>query len=146
MRFDIQNQFSVNQAFTATAVSTNAYDTQTAAADPTIGERLAVVVYPKVAAAGGATYALQAIQADDAALTTNVEVLGQLTGVADASLVKGREIEIPIPQGVKTRRYLGFKVVMTGGTTPTVTLDAYLMPQSNLAKDKRFPKLYGSDE
>lgn len=144
MRFDKETQLSADQAFTASAVSTNAYDTKEALADISIGSRMAIGVYPKVAGAGGASWKLDAIQADNAALTTNVEVIGTVT-VADADLKVGKEIEVPIVQGKKTRRFVGFRAAPTGGSTPTVTLDAYLMPQDEFASDKRFTKRYGSD-
>ncbi|MDV7399519.1 hypothetical protein RZS08_49355, partial [Arthrospira platensis SPKY1] len=73
MRFDLENQLSVAQAFTATAVSTNAFEKQSAAQDLSIGRRMALLVMPTVAAGAGSTHVLAAIQADDAALTTNVE-------------------------------------------------------------------------
>jgi hypothetical protein len=139
MRFDIQNQLSVAQAFTATAVSTNSYQKQTAAQDISIGRRMALYVAPRVAAGAGSTHVLAAIQADDAALTSNVEVLGQLT-VAAADLAPGKVYEIPIPQGVMTKQFLGFRNTISGGTT-TVTLDVYLMPQDEIEKYKSFPKV-----
>lgn len=138
IRFDVEDQVCVNQAFTATAVSAHSIQ-KTATKDISIGRLMAMVVVPKVAAAGGAAYTLQAIQADNTALTTNQEVLGQVAAV-DADLVLGQEIVIPIPQGTVDRAHLGFKAVMTGGTAPTVTLDVYLVPQDEIAKYKSFPK------
>lgn len=139
MNWDIENQFSVAQAFTATAVSTNSYAKQSAAQDISIGRRMAVLVLPTVAAGAGSTHVLAAIQADDAALTSNVEVLASIS-VAAADLIPGAQFEIPIPQGVMDKTYLGFKDTISGGTT-TVTLDAYLVPQDEIAKYKSFPKV-----
>jgi len=139
MRHDIENQLSVAQAFTATAVSTHSYEKQTAAQDISIGRRMALAVYPTVAAGAGSTHVLEAIQADDAALTSNVQSLGSVTVLA-AALVPGVEIEVPIPQGVMTKKYLGFRNTITGGVT-TVTLDVYLMPQDEIPKFKTFPKI-----
>ena len=138
MLFDIENQLSVEQAFVATAVSTNSYVKQTAAQDISIGRRMALLVMPTVAAGAGSTHTLAVIQADDAALTSNVEVLGQVIVLA-AALVPGTQFEIPIPQGVMTRKYIGFKDTISGGAT-TVTLDVYLVPQDEIAKYKSFPK------
>jgi len=140
MRFDIENQMSVEQAFTGAAtVSTHSYKKQTAAQDLSIGRRMALLVLPVVDAGAGSTHTLQAIQADDAALTSNVEVLSQVTVLA-ADLIKGKEIEIPIPQGVMDKQFLGFRNSSTGGTT-TVTLDVYLVPQDEIAQYKSFPKI-----
>lgn len=143
MRFDLENQLSVAQAFTATAVSTNAFQKQSAAQDLSIGRRMALLVMPTVAAGAGSTHVLAAIQADDAALTSNVEVLGQITVLA-ADLVPGAEFEIPIPQGVMDKEYIGFRDTISGGTT-TVTLDVYLVPQDEIAKYKSFPKVVDAD-
>lgn len=140
MRFDIENQLSVAQAFTGAAtVSTHSYKKQTAAQDLSIGRRMALLVMPTVNAGAGSTHTLQAIQADDAALTSNVEVLNTVT-IAAADLVKGKAIEIPIPQGVMDKQYLGFRNSSSGGTT-TVTLDVYLVPQDEIPFFKTFPKI-----
>ncbi len=126
-----------------TAVSTNAFEKQSAAQDLSIGRRMALLVMPTVAAGVGSTHVLAAIQADDAALTSNVEVLGQIT-VAAADLIPGAEFEIPIPQGTMTRKYIGFRNTISG-FTETVTLDVYLVPQDEIAKYKSFPKVVDAD-
>lgn len=140
LRFDIENQVSVAQAFTGAAtVSTHSYRKQTAAQDLSIGRRMALLAMATVDAGAGSTHTLEAIQADDAALTSNVEVLSTVTVLA-ADLIKGKEIEIPIPQGVMDKQFLGFRHTATGGTT-TVTLDVYLVPQDEIAQYKSFPKV-----
>jgi len=139
MRFDIENQLSVEQAFTGAAtVSTNSYKKQTAVQDISIGRRMALMVLPSVDAGGGSTHTLEAIQADDAALTSNVEVLNTVTKLA-ADLVKGETIEVPFPEKSMTKQFLGFRNSSTGGAT-TVTLDVYLVPQDEIASFKSFPK------
>lgn len=139
MRFDIENQMSVAQAFTGAAtVSTNSYQKQSAAQDLSIGRRMALLCMVTTAAGAGSTHTMDAIQADDAALTTNKEVLATVSILA-AVLIKGYAFEIPIPQGVMTRTYLGFQNTSTGGTT-TVSLDVYLVPQDEIPKFKSFPK------
>lgn len=140
MRFDIENQVSVAQAFTGSAtVSTNSYAKQSAAQDISIGRRMAFLCMPTVAQGAGSTMVIEAIQADDAALTSNVEALNSVSVLA-ANFQLGDEVEVPIPQGVMTRKYLGTRVTLTGGTT-TVTMDAYLVPQDEIAKYKSFPKI-----
>ncbi len=143
MRFDSQNQLSVAQAFTATAVSTNSYEKQTAAQDTSIGRLMALLVQPTVAAGAGSTHVLAAIQADDAALTSNVEVLGSVTKLA-AVLVPGADVIIPIPQGTMTKKYIGFRNTISGGTTE-VTLDVYLVPQDEIPVYKSFPKVVDAE-
>ncbi|MFM6930410.1 MAG: hypothetical protein ACKOX6_18245 [Bdellovibrio sp.] len=140
MIFDIENQLCVAQAFTGAAtVSANSYEKQTAAQDLSIGRRMALAVMPTVNAGAGSTHTLEAIQADDAALTSNVQVLNTVTVLA-ANLVKGKIVEIPIPQGVMTKKYLGFRNTATGGVT-TVTLDVHLVPQDEIPQYKSFPKV-----
>lgn len=139
MRYDIENQLCVAQAFTGAAtVSQHSYAKQSAAQDISIGRRMALLLAVAVAAGAGSTHTMEVIQADDAALTSNVQVLGSLSVLA-AAMPKGAYIELPIPQGVMTKQYLGFRNTATGGTT-TVTLDVYLVPQDEIPKYKSFPK------
>lgn len=140
MRFDAQNQLSVAQAFTGGAtVSTNSYQKQTAAQDLSIGRRMALLALVTVAAGAGSTHTMEVIQADDAALTTNVTSLGTVTKTA-AQLILGAAIEIPIPQKSMTQKFIGFRETATGGTT-TVTLDVYFLPQDEIPAFRSFPKV-----
>ncbi len=140
MMQDIQNQLSAAQAFTGAAtVSTNSYQKQSAKQDISIGILMAILVLPTVAAGAGSTHTFDVIQADDAALTTNVEVLGSVTKLA-AALTVGQQVIIPIPQGSMSRTYIGMRNTSTGGTT-TVTCDAYLMALADIPKYKSFPKV-----
>lgn len=144
MRFDAQNQLSVAQAFTGAAtVSTNSYAKGTAAQDLSIGRRMALMIIPTVAAGAGSTHTMECIQADNAALTSNVEVLATKSILA-AALTVGSVHELPIPQGVMTKKYIGFRNTSTGGTT-TVTLDVYLVPQDEIPKFKTFPKVVDAE-
>lgn len=144
MNWDVENQLSTAQAFTGAAtVSTNSYAKQTAAQDISIGRRMALLVMPTVAAGAGSTHTLEVIQATDSALTTSIDVLATITVLA-AALIPGAQFEIPIPQGVMTKQYLGFRNTSTGGTT-TVTLDVYLVPQDEIAKYKSFPKIVDAE-
>ena len=139
MRFDVQNQLCSEQDFTGAAtVSTNAYEKQTAAQDISIGRRMALLILPTTDAGAGSTHTLDCIQADDAALTTNKEVIATMAVLA-ANLTTADVIELPIPQGVMTRKYIGFQNTASGGAT-TVSLDVYLVPQDEIAKYKSFPR------
>ncbi len=140
MRFDLENQLSVAQAFTGSAtVSTNSYEKQSAAQDISIGRRMALLVLPTVNAGAGSTHTLEVIQATNAALTAGVEVLSTVTKLA-AALTTEDVVELPIPEGVMDEQYIGFRNTATGGTT-TVTLDVYLVPQDEIAKYKSFTKI-----
>ena len=140
IRHDLKNQLSAEQAFTGGAtVSTNSYYKQTAAQDLSIGRRMALRCIVTTAAGAGSTHLFQAIQADNAALTTNKEVLGAVSGLLAANLTKGTIVEVPIPQGSMTRQYIGFQNSSSGGTT-TISLDVYLVPQDENEYYKSFPK------
>lgn len=142
-RFDIESQLSVAQAFTGAAtVSTNSYEKGTAAQDITIGRRLALLAMSTAAPGAFTTMLIEVIEATDAALTTSVGVLASASFTA-AQAARGQEMEVPIPQGVMTKKYFGARVTITGGTT-TATLDIYVVPQDEIAKYKSFPKVVGS--
>lgn len=143
MILDVLNEVCSAQAFTATAVSEDSIDTLVAAADMTIGRRIAGYVVPTVAAGAGSTHVLAVIQADDDALTSNVEVLGSISVLA-ANLTVGSRHEIPVPQGVKTKRYLGIRNTISSGTT-TITMNAWILPQDEIPKYKSFPKAVHAD-
>lgn len=137
MRYDIQNQLSVVQAFGAgPTVSSNSYWKMTAAADPSIGRRMALLIYPVVAAGAGTSALIELIQADDAALSVNVNAVGSIT-VAAALLVPGDQFELPCPQGVLNQLYIGARVTLTGGVQ-TVSLDIYWVPQDEIVRFKSF--------
>lgn len=140
MRFDIENQLCVEQAFTGAAtVSTNSYQKQSAAQDLSIGRRMSLLVLPTVAAGAGSTVTIEAIQADNAALSSGVQSLSSVS-VAAASCTPGDQIEVPFPIGSMSKQFLGARVTVAGGTT-TVTLDVYLVPSDEIAKYKSFPKV-----
>lgn len=143
MLLDWEDQVCRTQAFVATAVSASSIDMFSASSDFTIGRRMAGLFIPTVAAGAGSTHTLAVIQADDAALTTNVEVLGSITVLA-AALTVGSIHEIPIAAGVKTRRYIGIKDTIASGTT-TVTADAWIVPQDEIPKYKSFTKVVHAD-
>ena len=139
MRFDIENQVCVAQAFTGAAtVSANSYQKQSAAQDISIGRRMAFLCLPVVAQGAGSTMVIEAIQSASAALTSP-DVLGSVSVLA-VDFALGKQIELPIPQGVVSKQYLGIRVTLTGGTT-TVTMDAYLVPADEIAIYKSFPKV-----
>lgn len=76
------------------------------------------------AVAGGTTTEIQVIQADDAALTSNVTVVGSSGPIATAKLTAGAQFNVllnPIIGG-KGQRYLGARYVVVGtNSAGTVT-------------------------
>jgi hypothetical protein len=114
------------QTVTATAVSTNTLDTAPLSLggnqpnDIGRGEALdvAINVLQAAAAAGAATVNFELIQADDAALTTNVETLVQTGPIPKATLALGALIALHYDRAapLAPRRYIGVRY--TVGTGP----------------------------
>ena len=76
------------------------------------------------AVAGGTSTEIQVVVADDAALSTNLTVVGSSGAVATAGLTAGKRFAVPIsPQiGSLGRRYLGVRYVVVGtNSAGTVT-------------------------
>ena len=125
------------QAVTATAVSTNTYDTAplTLGAnqpnDIGRGEPLEIAISTLVAAtaAGAATVNFELIQADDAALTTNVETLVQTGPIAKATLVVGCLIALHYDRAapLTPRRYIGVRYTVGTGPLTAGTFSAAIV-------------------
>jgi hypothetical protein len=145
MRFDVENQLCAAQAFTGAAtVSASSYQIANYSAvgnkpDISIGRRMSLLVMVTTAAGAGSTHTMEAISADNAALTSNVTSLASISVLA-ATLSLGYAFELPIPQGSINQLFLGFRNTSTGGTT-TVSLDVYLVPADEIPKFKSFPKV-----
>jgi hypothetical protein len=136
MFVDSQLMFSDAQALTTTAVSTNIIDLST---DRNIGkgEPMAIVLTFGVNS-GGTSPTLQVVLQTD-----NDVAFGSLTTIASSAVVldavAGDSIVLPI--GYTNERYLRLSYV-TGGTTPTATVDAYLQPMSMIDGKDDLPNGY----
>jgi hypothetical protein len=136
MFVDSQLMFSDAQALTTTAVSTNIIDLST---DRNIGkgEPMAIVLTFGVDS-GGTSPTLQVVLQTD-----NDVAFGSLTTIASSAVVldavAGDSIVLPI--GYTNERYLRLSYV-TGGTTPTATVDAYLQPMSMIDGKDDLPNGY----
>lgn len=146
MILDSQLRFSNAQAVTASAVGTNVIDLL---ADRSIGvgEPMAVLFSVGVAAdqtTGDEDYTFDVEYATDAAQTTGRQLIGRRifesgTPTAPAQdadlLVAGFTFAVPIPPTSlsESERYLGIRYV-TAGTTPTITVSAFLVPLSTIEK------------
>ncbi len=129
MYLDAQTQICTEQAFTDDAVSENTYDCGVAGRDIAEGEPMALVLVPTVAAkvsGGTETYEFQVINDDDEALGSATAIAART--IAGSALTVGSKHVIPIPAGAITLRYLGMN--FNGSNTPTITLDAWIMPLS----------------
>ena len=140
MFVDAQDLLSDAQAFTETAVSTNGRDSGAAGNDITEGEPLGIGITVDVAAdysEANETYQFDAIQSAAAALSAPDVLASRI--IAAASLTAGSRHVLPIPPGSKTKRYLGLQLTL-GGTTPTITITAFIAPLSFLGGWKAYAK------
>ncbi len=135
---DAQTQLCSAQAFSADAASENTYDTGAAGNDIAEGEPLGIGITPTVAAdatTGDETYEFQVIQSANADLSSP-DILGTIVPGRAILTVGSRHI-LPIPPGRITKRYLGL-YFNGGGTTPTITVDAFIAPLSFLGGWKAY--------
>lgn len=154
MILDTLHQFSDSQAITADAVGTNVIDLSV---DRSIGngEPMCVVFNVEVAAdqtTGDEDYTFEVEYASNAAQTTGRQLIGRRafesgTPVAPAQdadlLVPGFMFYIPIPPTKlsESERFLGIRYDVTG-TTPTITVSAYLQPMSMVDATNTYAKGY----
>ena len=142
MILDSQALLSDAQAVSADAVSTNTYDSGAAGNDVSIGEPLVVMLTVDVAADGTTTdetYEFQVIQSANANLSSPDVLCYRAIGYA--SLTAGSKHVIPIPMASKTKRYLGLNYNV-GGTTPSVTVTAAIVPSSFADQYKNYADGY----
>lgn len=142
MYIDSFLKLSDAQALTATAISENVIDLTTARSIGS-GEPMSVFFSVGVAADvadGDEDYTFDVKYATNAALTTGEQLLGRRvfesgTPTAPAQdadlLAAGFIFSIPIPpvSSGETARYLGVEYTLAG-TTPSVTIDAWVAPTS----------------
>lgn len=128
MLIDALLLFSDAQALTATAVSTNVIDLG-ADSNVGIGEPMAVVVSLDVAADdsdGDETYSVD-LQADSTAAFSSAAVIA--TRAITRGDVAGTKYVLSIPADTSGEQFLRLNFTL-GGTTPTATVTAYVIPQS----------------
>lgn len=110
--------------------STNTIDTGPAASaqntDFGAGEGLSVVIriLQTLTSAGAATVQFQLIQADDAALSSNVQVLAQTDAFGFAALTQGADIQMDWPKAtpyLPSKRYVGMRTVIAGAVLTNAT-------------------------
>ena len=108
-------------------LSTNTYDLGVAR-DIGKGEMLEAVFEIVTAPTAGTSVQFQLIQADDAALTTNVQVIVQSDAIPIASLPAGTQVPLHVDRvdPYPARRYLGARYVNVGAIA-TQTIFATLV-------------------
>lgn len=137
MIIDSQHLFSDAQAITADAASTNYIDLGVAR-NLFDGEPMAVVLIVDVAADGTTTdetYEFQIETDGDSAFGSPTDLLAHSIGYA--ALTAGSQHILPIPVGAAVERYLRV-YYNVGGTTPTITVTAFLQPLSMVSKIKSY--------
>lgn len=155
MILDSQLKLSDSQALTATALSSNVIDLGSVDRNIGNGEQMAVHINVEVAAdqtTGDEDYQFDVEVASDAAITTARKLIGRrifesgtpAAPLEDADLlVAGFIFQIPIPAGglAEAERYLAVRYTLAG-TTPTITVSAYLAPARFIQKAIDYPKGY----
>lgn len=135
MILDAQCQFSDSQALTASAASTNLIDLG-ADRNIGIGEPMSIVINVEVVldnTTADETYTAT-VQADStAAFSSAITVGGVVTMAADSAA--GTQFIIPLPADYSTEQFLRVYYTL-GGTTPTGTVSAYLIPSSMIANSE----------
>lgn len=132
------------QAVTADAASTNTIDlggTNKMIGD---GEPLAMAFTIDVGAdftTTDETYTFQIIQSAAANLGTPDVLAARTVSAASLGLAAGTKTSIGLPFGTPTKRYLG-AFYDVGGTTPTITVTAFLGPQKFLERMFYYPGVF----
>lgn len=139
MRFDIFDQLSNKQVFTASAVSTNSIKRKNLKKREDINDMMGLAIFvDAVGTAPSTSLTVELIQADDGALTTNVQSLKTLNiPLADIKAGNGFFLEL----SKMTKEYFGARVVPTGGT-PSVTMSVYYGSEHDVANYASFQTPY----
>lgn len=146
MRTDAFLLLSDAQAVTDDVVSTNSLALGAAGVDLGVGEPLAVVFVIDVAAdytTGNETYKFVVRTATAADGTTGAASLVETPAIAGSALTAGTSFALVLPQGrvAATATHLAAYYDVTG-TTPTVTVTAFVQPASMVQNDKYFASGY----
>ena len=139
MILDKEQQFSDSQALSGAGavVSTNVLDSKIAR-DLFGGEPLTVLINVEVAADladGNETYVFE-LQMD------TVEGFGSATSVVSRTIAKeiltaGSLHTIPVPLELDVEQFLRINYTL-GGTTPSITVSAHLVPRSHVANQRDY--------
>lgn len=127
---DAQNRFSNAQAITATALSTNSIDLDVVGRNLGAGEPMCVLVNADAALEGTTndeTYVISLETDDNAAMSSATTIVSVSTPAALQDDPIGSRYMLFIPPGTVFERYIAVRYTL-GGTTPTATFTAYLMP------------------
>jgi hypothetical protein len=134
------------QVLTATDDSTNVIDlgNTTPVRDISAGEPMALAVNVDAAAdavTGDETYEIAVVQSDNADLSSPDVLTSRV--ILAAQLGIGTVHQLPIPPGSITKRYLGATYTL-GGTTPGLTLTAYIGPMNLIESRRNYAASYSA--
>ena len=146
MRNDIRNQLSDVQVVTTTAVSTNSIEKKTEGQDLGIGTdpQMGLVFAPTINTVGGGSFTVELIEATDGALTAGVASLASITLTA-AQLLKGKAFFLALPPYKMTKKFFGARYTAVGGTSPSLSVDAFFGSADDVAQYKSFVSTYNID-
>lgn len=97
-------------------------------------QKICAFVIPKSAVVGTNSMQIAVVQADNAALTTNLEVLA--LSPAALALKEDVPVVVDVPEGSISKQYVGIRYTF-GGTS--VTVDAWIALQKSVALNPYFP-------
>lgn len=138
MLIDSQLLFSDAQALTATAASTNLID-HGSDRNIGVGEPLVAVITVDVALAGTTPTFQVTVQTDDNAAFSSAASVAQ--SLQYSALAAGAKVVVPLPPDTSPERFTRLNYTL-GGTTPTITVTASLMPMNMIQAEGVFAKNY----
>ena len=137
MYVDAQQKYSDAQALTVTAVSTNAID-HSSDRNFGIGKPMAIVIAVTVAAGGTAPTMQVTLQADTTSAFGAPVTVTSTSVLTAAQMVAGAKFILPVPPDLLTARFTRLNYTM-GGTTPTVTVTAWLTLADAIQNEVYYP-------
>ena len=142
MLLDQQELLSDAQALTATAVSTNKYDTGMASSKFGAGKAIGIGFFVEVAAdftTTDETYTFALCSDGDAALGS--PTVHESRAILAATLVAGYKFFMALDPNADCERYIGARYTLAG-TTPTLTITSALMTYEAFTAWKAYPNAY----
>ncbi len=136
---DANLQFSDSQALTVDADSTNYYNASSDR-DIGVGEPMAVVVYAESAFGGTTPTIAVSVETDDNTSFSSGTILTTSQAYTPATLAAAND-KIVIPLPMTNEQYIQLNYDMEG-TSPTLTVSAYLMPLSMVENRREYPNNY----
>lgn len=136
---DVQALFSDEQVVTATAVSSNFYDTQLVKRNiGRIGQRIKITVDEAVTAAGAATVTFEIVSADNSDGTGNVTVLASSGAIGKAALTLGATgADFDIPD--TNQRFVGTRYTVATGPLTAGRFTAAVVGQGGSGHQRTYP-------